>query len=128
VNRALPFRGAVFITATDRALINGDRGVMQMRSKHLTLQAASSLALALAATLTCADGGSPPPTTVECSPGYWKNHQEVWIPAACGTLNCDTILGLLYWTGETPGIYKNLGAGILNDWAGRNNIAVNCED
>ena len=128
MNLALPSRSAVFITASDRALINRDRGVMQMRSKHLTLQAASSLALALAATLTCADGGPPPPVTVECSPGYWKNHQEVWIPAACGTLNCDTVLGLLYWTGETPGIYKNLGAGILNEWAARNNIAVNCED
>jgi hypothetical protein len=41
--------------------------------------------------------------------------------------NCDTLLGLLYWTGEKPGIYKNLAAGILNPWAEENDIAVNCD-
>jgi hypothetical protein len=94
-----------------------------MRSIKLTLLAGSAFAIALTATAAGAHG-----VQVECSPGYWKNHQEVWIPAACGTLNCDTLLGLLYWTGEKPGIYKNLAAGILNEWAEENNIAVNCED
>jgi hypothetical protein len=92
-----------------------------MRSTKLTLLAGSALALALTATSAGAH-------VIECSPGYWKNHKEVWIPAACGELNCDTLLGLLYWTGEKPGIFKNFAAGILNEWAGQNDITVNCDD
>ncbi len=34
----------------------------------------------------------PPPGGDECSPGYWKNHTEVWVGIYCAGMDCVDLL------------------------------------
>ena len=64
----------------------------------------------------------------DCSPGYWKNHLEVWIQ---GLLRDATELPpsdqMLYATGPANGQVKNPAADIINGFADEN-LETACED
>ena len=53
----------------------------------------ATLGLLLGASAASAGGKKDPPPKKEvvCSPGYWKNHTEVWIPMCCDDEQCDLL-------------------------------------
>ena len=93
-----------------------------MKSPRMTLLAASAVAIAFASASYAGEKDE-----VDCSPGYWRNHQSVWIGASCGVLDCQTLLQLLYVTGPQSGKFKNFAADIINGWATDNEITA-CDE
>jgi len=69
-----------------------------------------ALALALVSTPALADKGKDKKDFV-CSPGYYKNHQEVWIGMG---LDDAMLLEYLYATGKKNGAKKQAAAAALN--------------
>ena len=52
-----------------------------------------------------------------CSPGFWKNHQELWVGQACTGELCNTILAALTSRGPGSDVFRHTAAAYLNDWA-----------
>lgn len=69
----------------------------------------------------------PPPEELDCSPGYWKNHTEVWWGLACTGSGCDELLTGLTAKGPGSDAYRDAAASYLNGWAAVNDIAA-CKD
>lgn len=74
-----------------------------------------------------------PPTLNDCSPGFWKNHQEYWVqtglfcgdvPAAC----VEYTLGELTSKGPGSGDRRQNAADALNSWADDYYKALICTD
>jgi rhodanese-related sulfurtransferase len=65
------------------------------------------------------DGEEPPPPKLnECSPGFWKNHQEFWATQYCASTGCVTaVLTELTSQGNGSGDRRHIAAGALNTWA-----------
>jgi len=59
----------------------------------------------------------PPPPTNDCSPGFWKNHTDLWFGYACTSGTCDTWLAELEAKGPGSSVYRHTRAGYLNAWA-----------
>jgi hypothetical protein len=59
----------------------------------------------------------PPPELNDCSPGFWKNHQELWVGIACTGTICDGILADLKSRGKGSGELRHAAADDLNSWA-----------
>ena len=62
----------------------------------------------------------PPHEGVDCSPGYWKNHTEVWFDICCVDaglpgIGCDLILINLRARGPGSNILRSGAAEILNN-------------
>ena len=58
----------------------------------------------------------PPPELNDCSPGFWKNHQEYWATQFCGGSECVAyVMGELTFRG--PGERRLAMAVALNSWA-----------
>jgi hypothetical protein len=79
----------------------------------------TGLSLAYFASATAPGDGEeppPPPKINDCSPGFWKNHQELWIPAACGSL-CGAVLADLTSQGPGSDVRRHDAAAALNAWA-----------
>jgi hypothetical protein len=100
---------------------NNHVGRREMKLPRMTLLAVSAIAVAFT---SASSAGTK--KEVDCSPGYWRNHQSVWIPESCGELDCDGLLEFLYSTGRNSGTKKNLAADIINGWATDNDITANC--
>jgi len=64
-----------------------------------------------------APGGEPPPEPADCSPGYWKNHTEVWEGVACTGSDCTDLLDDLKAKGKGSGAIRHAASGYLNSWA-----------
>ena len=62
----------------------------------------------------------PPPEINDCSPGFWKNHQELWVGIACTSTVCDAILADLTSRGPGSGVLRHDAADLLNTWADAN--------
>jgi hypothetical protein len=60
----------------------------------------------------------PPPSYNECSPGFWKNHQEYWATQFCADAACvNLVLEELTSKGPGSGERRHVTAGALNSWA-----------
>jgi hypothetical protein len=79
----------------------------------------------------------PPPPATPCSPGYWKNHTEVWVgTAACdgylspcgGASGCDAILTDLTAKGPGSVICRTAASSHLNDYFIRTTGTLPCTD
>lgn len=71
----------------------------------------------------------PPPEPVDCSPGYWKNHTEIWMGRGCGTASGRSdamLLDMLSPQGARGSRQdRETAQRILNNCPGLN---VNCSD
>jgi hypothetical protein len=97
-----------------------------MKSARMSGLVVSAIAFAFAS--ASASAGDKDKYDVDCSPGYWKNHQEVWVPDACSELDCNGLLYLLYITGPKSGVFKNFAGNLINGWATDNEVTANCND
>jgi hypothetical protein len=71
----------------------------------------------------------PPPELNDCSPGFWKNHQEYWATQYCATQDCvDFIMGELTSKGIGSGDRRHAAASSLNSWADGYYGALICTD
>jgi hypothetical protein len=71
----------------------------------------------------------PPPELNDCSPGFWKNHQEYWATQFCASQACvDFFMGELTSKGNGSGERRQLAASILNSWADEYYGAQICTD
>lgn len=84
----------------------------------------TALAFAGIASALAPDGGEepppppPPPIYNECSPGFWKNHQEYWATQYCGSSACVTaVVTELTSQGTGSGERRHVAAAALNSWA-----------
>ena len=62
----------------------------------------------------------PPPKINDCSPGFWKNHQDWWVGAGlfCADGGCASIvLTELQSKGKDSGDRRHVAADALNTWA-----------
>lgn len=59
----------------------------------------------------------PPPAANDCSPGFWKNHTEMWFGLACTGATCDAWLGELEAKGPGSSFTRLGRASYLNAWA-----------
>ncbi len=60
----------------------------------------------------------PPPELNDCSPGFWKNHQEYWASQYCGAQACvDDVMDNLTAKGKGSGDIRQAQADALNAWA-----------
>lgn len=90
-----------------------------------TLCAASvgiGLSLAYFASATAPDDGEPPPPPPlnDCSPGFWKNHPEIWATLYCASQECvDDVLEELTSQGPGSDARRHDQADDLNEWADR---------
>jgi hypothetical protein len=90
-----------------------------------TLCAASvgiGLSLAYFASATAPDDGEPPPPPAlnDCSPGFWKNHPEIWATLYCNSETCVAdVLEELTSRGPGSDARRHDQADDLNEWADR---------
>lgn len=57
----------------------------------------------------------PPPCDCDCSPGYWKNHTEVWTGQGIGgELSDITLLDMLTARGRGSVVLRDAAMDILN--------------
>ena len=61
----------------------------------------------------------PPPELNDCSPGFWKNHQEYWAHGQyCAADDCvDDVMDRLTAKGKGSGDIRHDMASTLNAWA-----------
>ena len=59
----------------------------------------------------------PPPELNDCSPGFWKNHTELWVGIACTGSICEGMLADLTSRGPGSGELRHNVASDLNSWA-----------
>jgi hypothetical protein len=79
------------------------------------------LSLAYFASATApGDGEEPPPTLNDCTPGFWKNHPEIWATTYCGGQECvDDVIEELTSRGQGSDARRHDQAADLNEWADR---------
>jgi hypothetical protein len=70
----------------------------------------------------------PPPELNDCSPGFWKNHTEMWVGIACTGSICDGLLADLTSKGPGSGELRHNAASDLNSWADGYYRALVCTD
>lgn len=71
----------------------------------------------------------PPPELNDCSPGFWKNHQEYWTTQFCASTACvDFFMGELTSKGPGSGDRRHAAASALNSWADGYYQALVCTD
>ncbi len=71
----------------------------------------------------------PPPELNDCSPGFWKNHQEYWATQFCADSACvNFVMGELTSQGPGSGDRRHNMAGTLNSWADTYYGALICTD
>ena len=80
----------------------------------------ASLVLLLGASMSFAehkkDPPPPPKEEVDCSPGYWKNHTEVWFDdVCCSGEMCDLLLDNLSARGRGGAALRAAAQGVLNE-------------
>jgi hypothetical protein len=65
------------------------------------------------------DGEPPPPPPLnDCSPGFWKNHPEIWSTTYCGSAECVAdVLEELTSQGPGSDARRHNQAADLNEWA-----------
>lgn len=82
-----------------------------------TIGAGVSLAYLASATAP-GDGEPPPPPVNDCTPGFWKNHTELWATYYCGSEQC-VLDALEDLTARGPGsdAIRHGRAADLNAWA-----------
>jgi len=88
-----------------------------MKGRKLLIAAA---ACAVASTAMAWPGDPPPPPpppTNDCSPGFWKNHTELWFTYACEGATCDAWLEELKARGSGSSFTRLSRAAYLNAWA-----------
>jgi hypothetical protein len=87
-----------------------------MNTRKLLITAA---AMGIAATAWAIDEPPPPPPELnDCSPGFWKNHQEYWATQYCGSNACvSDVMADLTSRGPGSGDLRHRMAGRLNSWA-----------
>lgn len=71
--------------------------------------------------------GDPPPPSNDCSPGFWKNHTELWFGLACDA-ECDVWLEQLQAKGPGSSFTRLSRASYLNAWADGYFGATVCKD
>ena len=86
-----------------------------MRTKQLLLAAAGMVFAAGA--FAWPDEPPPPPELNDCSPGFWKNHTELWVGIACTGSICEGMLADLTSRGPGSGELRHNVASDLNSWA-----------
>jgi hypothetical protein len=89
------------------------------------------LSLAYFASATAPDdGGEPPPPPLnDCSPGFWKNHQEYWATQYCGSAECVAdVLEELTSQGPGSDARRHNQAADLNAWADTYYKSLICTD
>jgi hypothetical protein len=103
-----------------------------MNTRKLLIGAA---AMAVAATAWAWPGEPPPPPPPpppelnDCSPGFWKNHQEYWATQFCSDSSCVFfVMGELTSQGPGSGDRRQRMAGALNSWADGYYRAQICTD
>ena len=78
------------------------------------------LGLALSASVGFAQKKPPPKDGDACSPGFWKNHQELWVGECCEEgEQCDTILANLRAKGPGGNVFRSAAADFLEECLGR---------
>ena len=83
----------------------------------------AGLSLAYLASATAPDEGEPPPpppppSLNDCSPGFWKNHTELWSTIYCGSEECVAdVLEELTSKGPGSDARRHDQASDLNTWA-----------
>lgn len=71
----------------------------------------------------------PPPELNDCSPGFWKNHQEYWATQFCADQACvNYFMGELTSKGNGSGERRAIAASTLNSWADGYYDAQICTD
>ena len=89
-----------------------------MKIRHVLFAIAAT---ALAASTFALPPGEPPPEPPklnDCSPGFWKNHQELWASQYCGSQACvDDVMANLTARGPGSGDIRQAQADDLNAWA-----------
>ncbi|MGH8555491.1 MAG: hypothetical protein ACREUD_08015 [Gammaproteobacteria bacterium] len=92
---------------------------------------ALGLGLALAAGSAFAGVKSPPKDRAECSPGYWKNHPEVWVDICCNDTDnptCDALSSSLEAKGPGSGAIRESAAEFLDACFGTGDLTPCTED
>ncbi len=71
--------------------------------------------------IDCADPDCKcePPKEEACSPGFWKNHQELWVGVCCTGSDCDAILDDLTARGPGSDERRQRAADFLEDCLGQ---------
>jgi hypothetical protein len=71
-------------------------------------------------------------TAADCSPGYFKNHQDTWCDVVCPTgiiiSDCSALNAALFSTGAGAGVLKNAAADFINDTCFETAEASPCTD
>ena len=89
---------------------------MKIRNILITMAALAVAASAFA--LPPVEPPPEPPKLNDCSPGFWKNHQEYWASQYCGTQACvDDVMDNLTAKGRGSGDIRQAQADALNAWA-----------
>ena len=63
-----------------------------------------------------------------CSPGFWKNHTELWVGAACTGETCDALETSLRARGPGSSEIRYAATFYLNNWADEYYGYVVCPD
>ena len=87
----------------------------------IMMVAIAVLGMAMGASVSLADKHKnppkdPPPKGSECSPGYFKNHTNVWFGTCCddSTAQCDDLLVALRARGSTGAALRGTAQDELN--------------
>lgn len=90
-----------------------------MKTKQLLI-AATVMAVAISAMAWPGEEPPPPPPPPPqnaCSPGFWKNHTELWVGLACTGGMCDAWLADLQARGPGSSVVRGEVTNYLNAWA-----------
>jgi hypothetical protein len=90
-------------------------GKHKLRKRKMDKRKLAPLLIALIATGAMAP--SEPPTLNGCSPGFWKNHTELWVGLACTGADCDDLLADLKARGPGSEAIRSAAQSYLNAWA-----------
>ena len=101
-----------------------------MRKALMVCSVVSALVLGGGTLLWAPDPGDPGDPGKPCSPGYWKNHEEVWNPDLCAASgDCDQIRMDLRAKGPGSGAVRHAASGTLNSrWIAAYGAPLPCND
>jgi hypothetical protein len=85
-----------------------------MKKSLMVSLVATVIILGTTTLLWAPDPGEPPSDPGKpCSPGYWKNHSEVWVGTLC-TTDCAMIMADLRAKGPGSGAVRHAASAYLN--------------